>query len=106
MPARAAQNRGRIEFRSLPNQRRVVALFGVTFVTREPFLAAIEFDGDDVNFAVVMGASSFRVNARAVHFFAVNQFFRSHIEFTKQFHSSIVKVSARRTGSILQFANN
>ncbi len=106
MSATAAQNRVRIEFRFCPNLRRVVALFGVTFVTRKPFRAAFEFDGDNINFAFVMSAARFAVNVRAKHFFAVNHFFRSHIELTKQFHSSIVKVSARRLGSMPQFANN
>lgn len=106
MPARAAQNRVRIKFGLLPNLRRVIALFGVAFVTRKPFAAAFEFDGDDVNFAFVVSAARLKVNIYPKNLFAVNQFFRSHIEFIRQFHSSIVKVSARRLGSMLQFASS
>jgi hypothetical protein len=58
----AAQNRGRFEFRSSPNFWLVFGVFSVAFVTRKPFAAAFEFDGDNVFFAFVMSASGLRVN--------------------------------------------
>jgi hypothetical protein len=54
MSAIAAQHSKRFAFANRPNFRRMHCMFGVTFITRKPLLAAFEFDGDDVNFAVVM----------------------------------------------------
>ena len=36
--------------------------FGVALMTRKPFTAALEFDGDDVAFAVVMSTPRLFIN--------------------------------------------
>ena len=45
---------------------------GVAFVTRKPFSAALEFNRDDVVFAVVVGAAGLVIEVYADDFDAVN----------------------------------
>lgn len=70
--AAAAQNCGRIKFAFRPDCRRMLRAFGVAFVTRKPSPAAFEFDGDNVEFAAVMGAARLGVNFGADDAHAVN----------------------------------
>lgn len=72
MSADSAQNRAHIALVRIPNLRRMCHRFGVAFVTRKPIAAAFKFDGDHINFALVMRTPRLRVNAAAVNFFAVN----------------------------------
>lgn len=50
----------------------MIRLLGVAAKTRKPLFAAFEFNGDNINFAVVMSASRLSVNVRAGYFYIVN----------------------------------
>jgi hypothetical protein len=74
MTATAAQNGGRIVFIDSPDFRRVNGMFGVALETRKPLPAALEFDGNNVNVAVIMSASRLRINIFSVNLRTVNHF--------------------------------
>lgn len=69
----AAQNGASFAFGALPDLRRMRRVFGVTLETWKPTLAAFEFNGDNVERAVVMNAARPGVNIDAVNFDAVNR---------------------------------
>jgi hypothetical protein len=75
MPAAAAQNGGRVEFLLRPNFRRVSGEFGVAFMTRKPFSAALESDRDDIPFTVIMSASRFFIYIQTDDACAMNNHF-------------------------------
>lgn len=106
MPTTAAQNRVCAESAFRPSLRAMIFEFGVAFVTWKITSAAFEFDGDDVEFALVMSAPRLRVNVNADNRFTVNQPFRFHIELQRERHSTIVKVSARRYGAMPHLLSN
>lgn len=72
MPAAAAQNCELVAFFLRPDYRRVSGQFGVACMTRKPFPAAFELDGDDVAFVVIMSASRFIINVHADDVYVVN----------------------------------
>jgi len=47
-------------------------MFRVTLVTRKPLLTAFEFDGDNVNVAIVVQTSGLIINVRSIYLYAVN----------------------------------
>jgi len=72
MAAGAAQYRWRLDLRAQPDRRRVISHLSVTSMTRKPFVAAFEFDRDDVTLAAVMSAARFRIDIDAADFDTVN----------------------------------
>lgn len=70
--ATAAQNSARVEFIACPNSWLVSGACGVTFIARKPLLAAFEFDGDNIELAVIVGAARLGVNFGADDALAVN----------------------------------
>jgi len=72
MSAIAAQHSRHIAFADRPNFRRVFGMFRVTFVTRKPLFTAFEFDGDDVNLAVVVRTPGLLINVRPIYLYVMN----------------------------------
>ena len=70
MPAPAAKHGFFFKIINRPNPRFVVRAGCMALVTREPFIAAIELNGDDVRLAVVMGAARLQVDINPENFFA------------------------------------
>lgn len=72
MSAIAAEDSSRSAVADRPNFGRMRRMFRVTLVTRKPLLAAFEFDGDDVNVAVVVRTSGLIINVRSIYLYVVN----------------------------------
>src|SRR5215469_10888180 len=73
MAAAATENRALIEFLSRPDFRRMAGQVGMTLVTRKPFSAASELNGNDIALVAVMSAARFRINVDADDLDTVNR---------------------------------
>jgi len=73
MAAAATENRALIEFLPRPNFRGMACQFGMTLVTRKPFSATSELDGNDIALVMVMSAARFRIDVDADDLGAANR---------------------------------
>ena len=73
MAATATEDRALIEFLPRPDFCSMACQFVMALVTRKPFSATSEFNGNDIALIMVMSATRFRINVDADDLDAVNR---------------------------------
>ena len=93
MAAGTAENGATLEFGFRPNFRPMVSQRRVTFVAREPPTATLELQPDDVDLAMVMGATRFYIDLEPVHLDAMNRARHVRARSRGQINTSIAPTS-------------